>query len=100
MAWKKTWPGYIIWTVYTAYNILLVAMFSYFSGLFPLEYKIAFTAGFSALTLTGAAVISFLGGKLSDYYAERIKTGFWFRFFDVLAVILVFCGAFRYNLVQ
>ncbi|MBP7347645.1 MAG: hypothetical protein KA965_03100 [Butyrivibrio sp.] len=93
MAWKKTWPGYIIWTVYTAYNILLVAMFSYFSGLFPLEYKIAFTAGFSALTLTGAAVISFLGGKLSDYYAERIKTGFWFRFFDVLAVILVFCGA-------
>ena len=93
MAWKKTWPGYIIWAVYTAYNILLVAMFSYFSGLFPLEHKIAFTAGFSALTLAGAAVFSFLCGKLSDHYAEKIRNGFWFRFFDVLAVILMFCTA-------
>ena len=93
MAWKKTWPGYIIWAVYTAYNILLVAMFSYFSGLFPLEHKIAFTAGFSALTLAGAAVFSFLCGKLSDHYAEKIRIGFMVRFFDVLAVILMFCTA-------
>ena len=93
MAWKKTWPGYIIWAVYTAYNILLVAMFSYFSGLFPVEYKISFTAGFSILTLAGTAVVTFLCGRLTDYYADRIRTGFWFRFFDVLAVIIIFCAA-------
>ena len=71
MVWRKTWPGYLIWAVYSAFNVLLVVMFSYFSGLFPSENRMAFTAAFTALSLAGVGVIAFMGGKLADHIGEK-----------------------------
>ncbi len=94
MVWRKTWPGYLIWAVYSAFNVLLVVMFSYFSGLFPSENRMAFTAAFTALSLAGVGVIAFMGGKLADHIGEKnLGRYFWIRAGYVIAAVSMFCIA-------
>ncbi|MCH4193046.1 MAG: glycosyltransferase family 39 protein [Butyrivibrio sp.] len=94
MVWRKTWPGYVIWAVYSAFDVSLVVMFSYFSGLFPSENRMAFTAAFTALSLAGVGVIAFMGGKLADYIGgRRTGCGFWVRAGYIILVIFMFSAA-------
>lgn len=91
MILKKDVPSYVIWALFAAFNVLLIAVFGLYSGLFPTSdttETMLFTGLFTVLVGGTCLVVSFLIDKLSVYFMQdkHINSNliYWILFILVL----------------
>ena len=91
MILKKDAPSYVIWALFAAFNVLLIAVFGLYSGLFPTSdttETMLFTGLFTVLVGGVCFVVSFLIDKLSVYFMQdkRFNSNliYWILFILVL----------------
>jgi hypothetical protein len=91
MILKKDVPSYVIWALFAAFNVLLIAVFGLYSGLFPTSdttETMLFTGLFTVLVGGTCLVVSFLIDKLSVYFMQdkHINSNliYWILFIFVL----------------
>ena len=91
MILKKDVSSYVIWALFAAFNVLLIALFGLYSGLFPTSdttETILFAGLFTVLVGGTCLVVSFLIDKLSVYFMQdkRINSNliYWILFILVL----------------
>ena len=99
MRLKKTWFSYGVWILYLLFNVSLLALSAYISGLFPTQNKIIFTGAFTILVSGGIAVLTFLCWHLFDYfYKNNFSKSRLFKILDIIAFIGVFVVGIIYRL--
>ncbi len=99
MRLKKTWFSYGVWILYLLFNVSLLALSAYISGLFPTQNKIIFTGAFTILVSGGIAVLTFLCWHLFDYfYKNNFSKSRLFKVLDIIAFIGVFAVGIIYRL--
>ncbi|MCR5101803.1 MAG: glycosyltransferase family 39 protein [Butyrivibrio sp.] len=99
MRLKKTWVSYCVWLLYCIFNISLLALSGYFSGLFPSQNRFIFTGAFTLLVSGGIAILTFLCWHLFDYFYQReFSKKPLFRVFDIITVLLTFGGGILYRI--
>jgi hypothetical protein len=91
MILKKDVSSYVIWALFAAFNVLLIALFGLYSGLFPTSdttETMLFAGLFTVLVGGTCLVVSFLIDKLSVYFMQdkRINSNliYWILFILVL----------------
>lgn len=91
MILKKDVSSYVIWALFAAFNVLLIALFGLYSGLFPTSdttETMLFTGLFTVLVGGTCLVVSFLIDKLSVYFMQdkHINSNliYWILFILVL----------------
>ncbi len=99
MRLKKTWFSYGVWILYLLFNVSLLALSAYISGLFPTQNKIIFTGAFTILVSGGIAVLTFLCWHLFDYfYKNNFSKSRLFKVLDIIAFIGMFSVGIIYRL--
>ena len=99
MRLKKTWFSYGVWILYLLFNVSLLALSAYISGLFPTQNKIIFTGAFTILVSGGIAVLTFLCWHLFDYfYKNNFSKSRLFKILDIIAFIGMFSVGIIYRL--
>lgn len=76
MILKKDVSSYVIWALFATFNVLLIAVFGLYSGLFPTSdttETMLFTGLFTALVTGTCLVVSFLIDRLSVYFMQGKK---------------------------
>ena len=99
MKLKKTWLGLCVWGIYTIFTVFLIAYSTYNLGLLPNNSKIAYTVGFTILSLLAVGVVSFLFCKLNDFiiYDSKVNKQF-FNILFIIASVLIIVGAAFYRI--
>ncbi|MCR5773061.1 MAG: hypothetical protein K6G87_17700 [Butyrivibrio sp.] len=96
MILKKDAPSYVIWALFAAFNVLLIAVFGLYSGLFPTSdttETMLFTGLFTVLVGGTCLVVSFLIDRLSVYFmqSKEIDSDLLYRIIFVLILIGGIC---------
>ncbi len=66
MKLKREWPAILIWVVFVIFDIVMVASYSFFLGLFPEKNTLVYSAIFTVIAILIMSVAMILLGKLSD----------------------------------
>ena len=99
MKLKKTWLGLCVWGIYTIFTVFLIAYSAYTLGLLPNDSKIAYTVGFTVLSLLAVGVITFLFCKLNDFivYDSNVSQKALNVLFIIASVVII-AGAAVYRI--
>lgn len=92
MILKKDVSSYVIWALFAAFNVLLIAVFGLYSGLFPTSdttETMLFTGLFTALVTGTCLVVSFLIDRLSVYFmlGKKLNSNLTYLILFVLVLI-------------
>ena len=104
MILKKDVSSYVIWALFATFNVLLIAVFGLYSGLFPTSdttETMLFTGLFTALVTGTCLVVSFLIDRLSVYFMQgkKINSNLIYLILFVLVLIggIVLRSVILYN---
>lgn len=94
MRLRRAWPAIGIWAVFLIFNIVMVASYSFFSGLFPSENALIYSGVFTALSIFLMSLITILLGRACER-ADLIKvtSGTLFKaMYSCLIVVIIAAG--------
>ena len=92
MILKKDVSSYVIWALFATFNVLLIAVFGLYSGLFPTSdttETMLFTGLFTALVTGTCLVVSFLIDRLSVYFMQGKKLNSNLIYLILFALVLI-----------
>lgn len=92
MILKKDVPSYVIWALFAAFNVLLIAVFGLYSGLFPTSdttETMLFTGMFTILVGGICFVVSFLFDRLSVYFLHDKKLDSRLAYLILFVLLLI-----------
>ena len=92
MILKKDVSSYVIWALFATFNVLLIAVFGLYSGLFPTSdttETMLFTGLFTALVTGTCLVVSFLIDRLSVYFMQGKKINSNLIYLILFALVLI-----------
>ncbi|MCR5404430.1 MAG: hypothetical protein K6E91_11530 [Butyrivibrio sp.] len=93
MKLKRTWPATGVWVIFLLFNILMVGSYSFFSGLFPQENRLAYSVILTVLSVLAMSVITNSLGKLCDSFDPNVyETGSFRIIYSVLLFIVIVGG--------
>lgn len=92
MILKKDVSSYVIWALFATFNVLLIAVFGLYSGLFPTSdttETMLFAGLFTALVTGTCLVVSFLIDRLSVYFMQGKKLNSNLIYLILFALVLI-----------
>lgn len=98
MKLKRTWPAICIWVIFVIFNIVMVASYSFFSGLFPETNRLVYSVILTVLGIlvTSVAVIG-LGRICGQIDLRPIEDAPFFKIMYSVLLLIVIAGGIFYR---
>ncbi len=98
MKLKRMWPAISIWVLFVIFDVIMVASSGFFSGLFPSDKALPYTAALTVLGVAVMGVLMFFLGKISDNIeVVSISKTLFSRIIYVLMLITILLGGIVYR---
>ncbi len=98
MKLKRAWPAILIWVVFVIFDIVMVASYSFFLGLFPETNTLVYSAVFTVIAILIMSVAMILLGKLSDFLGRyEFEKNSRIRIMYGVLIALIIAGGFWYR---
>ncbi len=72
MKLRRAWPAICIWVIFLIFDIVMVASYSYFSGLFPAKNLLYYAIGFTVISIFVMSLLTFYLGRFCDKLDVRL----------------------------
>ncbi len=99
MKLRRAWPAICIWVVFMIFDIVMVASYSYFSGLFPSKDLLTYSLFFSAISILVMTVLTFITGNVCDFIkVKEFKNRTFVKFLYPILIALLMVGGIWYRI--